>query len=119
LNHFSSKNETALPLAAMGDRRANAYTGLHQTIHALHHGRDEDIERLIEQVTTLLAGSESSRVVILLRNAHYLTTRAFVILYNYIREPFSTNAVFVLVSGDKSRIFPPLLDLIEHRQQVA
>jgi DNA polymerase III gamma/tau subunit len=79
----------------------------------------QDIERLIEQINTLLADSEDSRVVILLRNAHYLTTRAFVILYNYIREPFSKNAVFVLVSSNKSRIFPPLLDLIEHRQQAA
>jgi DNA polymerase III gamma/tau subunit len=79
----------------------------------------QDIERLIEQVKTLVAESKDSKVVILLRNAHYLTTRAFVILYNYIQEPFSTNAVFVLVSTDKSRIFPPLLDLVEHRQQLA
>ena len=79
----------------------------------------QDVERLIEQVKTLVAESEESKVVILLRNAHYLTTRAFVILYNYIQEPFSTNTVFVLVSSDKSRIFPPLLDLVEHRQSAA
>ncbi|MBH8574926.1 hypothetical protein I8752_18260 [Nostocaceae cyanobacterium CENA369] len=86
---------------------------------ATHAYEAQDIERLIEQVQTSLAEMEGRKVVVLLRDAHYLTTRAFVILYNYIREPFSTNAVFVLVSGDKSRIFPPLLNLIEHRQQAA
>ncbi|WP_341529951.1 hypothetical protein WKK05_11930 [Nostoc sp. UHCC 0302] len=76
----------------------------------------QDIERLIEQTKTLLAQSQSSKVVVLLRNAHYLTTRAFAILYNYIREPISSNVVFVLVSADKSKIFPPLLDLVEHHE---
>jgi DNA polymerase III gamma/tau subunit len=68
----------------------------------------KDIEGLIEQVKTSLAESQGSKVVVLLRNAHYLTTRAFAILYNYIQEPISTNVVFVLVSADKSKIFPPL-----------
>ncbi|MEH2467826.1 hypothetical protein [Nostoc sp.] len=76
----------------------------------------QDIETLIEQVKTILASSEDSRVVILLRNAHYLTTRAFSILYDYIRSPISANAAFVLVSTDKSKIFPPLLDLMQHQQ---
>ncbi|MEA5505948.1 hypothetical protein VB735_23085 [Halotia wernerae UHCC 0503] len=76
----------------------------------------QDIETLIEQVKALLAEVESSKVVVLLRNAHYLTTRAFAILYNYIREPISSNVVFVLVSADKSKIFPPLLDLVQHQQ---
>ncbi|WP_375495388.1 hypothetical protein [uncultured Nostoc sp.] len=76
----------------------------------------QDIERLIEQIKTILVSSEDSRVVILLRNAHYLTTRAFVILYNHIRSPISANVVFVLVSTDKSKIFPPLLDLVQHQQ---
>jgi DNA polymerase III gamma/tau subunit len=76
----------------------------------------QDIETLIEQIKTKLAESEDTRVVILLRNAHYLTTRAFGILYNYIRSPISANVVFVLVSTDKSKIFPPLLDLVQHQQ---
>lgn len=79
----------------------------------------QDIERLIEQVKVSLVEIEGCKVVVLLRNAHYLTTRAFVILYNYIRQPISSNVVFVLISSDKSRIFPPLLNLIEDRQQVA
>lgn len=79
----------------------------------------QDIERLIEQIKALLAEIEGSKVMVLLRNADYLTTRAFGILYNYIREPNFSNVMFVLVSSDKSRIFPPLLDLIEHRQQAA
>ncbi|MEH1871087.1 hypothetical protein [Nostoc sp.] len=73
-----------------------------------------DIEGLIKQVKTYLAESEGKKVVVLLRNAHYLTTRAFAILYNYIQEPISTNVVFVLVSADKSKIFPPLLDFVQH-----
>ncbi|MCM0589501.1 MAG: hypothetical protein KA716_04280 [Gloeotrichia echinulata DEX184] len=76
----------------------------------------QDIERLLEQIKTLLAQTEGSKVVVLLRNAHFLTTRAFGILYNYIRSPISANAVFVLVSTDKSRIFPPLLELVLLRQ---
>ncbi|BAY73271.1 hypothetical protein NIES23_60990 (plasmid) [Trichormus variabilis NIES-23] len=37
---------------------------------------------------------------------------------DYVRERLSTNAVFVLVYGDKSTIFPLSLELIEHPQQV-
>lgn len=76
----------------------------------------QDIERLIEQIETLLAQSDASKVVVLLRNAHYLTTRAFAILHNYIQEPISQNVVFVIVSADKSKIFPPLLDFVQHQQ---
>ncbi|YAF99304.1 MAG: hypothetical protein AB3A66_29590 (plasmid) [Nodularia sp. CChRGM 3473] len=75
----------------------------------------QDIERLIEQIKTLLTQSDMSRVVVLLRNAHYLTTSAFALLYNYIRQPISSNVVFVLVSADKSKIFPPLLDFVQHQ----
>lgn len=50
----------------------------------------------------LLVEMEGSQVVVLLRNADYLTTRAFIIFYNYIRQPISNNVVFVMVSGDKS-----------------
>lgn len=75
----------------------------------------QDIERLIKRIQTLLTQVDASKVVVLLRNAHYLTTAAFAILYNYIREPISSNVVFVLVSVDKSRIFPPLLDFVQHQ----
>ncbi|MCC5640343.1 hypothetical protein LC593_31825 [Nostoc sp. CHAB 5844] len=76
----------------------------------------QDIETLIIQVGVLLASPDSSRVVVLLRNAHYLTSRAFSILYDYIRSPISARCIFVLVSTDKSKIFPPLLNLVQHQQ---
>jgi hypothetical protein len=55
---------------------------------------------------------ESNNVVVLLKNTHYLTTKAFAVLYNYIRQNPSNNVIFI-VSGDKSKIFPPLLDCLE------
>ncbi|MBA3920200.1 MAG: hypothetical protein H0X31_00255 [Nostocaceae cyanobacterium] len=73
-----------------------------------------DIELLIEQIQTTLNEAKNRKVVVLLRNAHYLTTRAFVVLYNYVRDSLSKNTVFVLVSTDESRIFPPLLDFVQN-----
>lgn len=60
------------------------------------------IERLIEQVKMLLVEMEGFQALVLLRNADYLTTRAFTIFYNYIRQSISNNVVFVMVSGNKS-----------------
>lgn len=74
----------------------------------------KDIESLINQIQETLIGTEGRKVVVLLKNAHYLTTKAFVILYNYLSESLSDNAVFVLVSSDRSKIFPPLLDLVQN-----
>lgn len=76
----------------------------------------KDIESLLEQIKSTQTQTEAFKVVVLLRNAHYLTTRAFAILYNYIQEPISDNVVFVLVSADKSKIFPPLLDFVQHQK---
>ncbi|MBO3463095.1 hypothetical protein G7B40_038005 [Aetokthonos hydrillicola Thurmond2011] len=76
----------------------------------------KDVEQLIQQVKASGVGAAQRRVVVLLRNAHYLTTRAFAILYDYIREPLSSHVVLVLVSTDQSRIFPPLLDFVQHQQ---
>ncbi|HLP90187.1 MAG TPA: hypothetical protein VK184_16565 [Nostocaceae cyanobacterium] len=73
----------------------------------------QDIEQLINQIQTTLKNNAGSKVVVLLRNAHYLTTKAFAILYNYIREQLANNLVFILVSTDKSKIFPPLLDFVQ------
>lgn len=73
----------------------------------------KDIEGLINQIQTSLGEASGSKVVVLLRNAHYLTTKANACLYNYIRAPLSSNVVFVLVSTDKSKIFPPLLDFVQ------
>jgi len=78
----------------------------------------QNIETLIEQVKAAMHEPNSLKVVVLLRNAHFLTRRAFAILYNYIRSPISVNVIFVLVSTDKSKIFPPLLDLVQHQQAV-
>ncbi|QSJ19142.1 hypothetical protein JYQ62_10640 [Nostoc sp. UHCC 0702] len=75
----------------------------------------KDIESLIEQIESFQTQAQAFKILVLLRNAHYLTTRAFAILYNYIREPISDNVVFVLVSADKSKIFPPLLDFVQHQ----
>ncbi|MBW4635756.1 MAG: hypothetical protein KME30_28920 [Iphinoe sp. HA4291-MV1] len=75
----------------------------------------QDVERLINQVRD--SGAESGRkTVVVLRNAHYLTTQAFATLYNYIRQPIQEHVVLVLVSADKSRIFPPLLDFVQHQE---
>lgn len=70
------------------------------------------IEELINQIQAALTEAEGRKVVVVLKNAHYLTMKAFSVLYNYIREPHS-NVVLVLVSSDKSRIFPPLLEFLE------
>ncbi|GAA6623016.1 hypothetical protein [Scytonema sp. NUACC26] len=62
----------------------------------------KDIE---EPIARLKSGAELGRkVVVVLRSAHYLTTQAFVILYNYIQTPAVSNIVLVLVSTDQSRI---------------
>ncbi|GAA6623403.1 hypothetical protein [Scytonema sp. NUACC26] len=74
----------------------------------------EDVKQLINQVQTSLSEIENSKILVLLRNAHYLTTKAFAVLYNYIRESSTTNVVFVLISTDKSKIFPPLLDYVQN-----
>ncbi|BAZ71411.1 hypothetical protein NIES4106_62080 (plasmid) [Fischerella sp. NIES-4106] len=68
-----------------------------------------DIENLINNIQTT---SEGRKVVVILKNAHYLTMRAFSVLYNYIREA-NSSVVLVLVSSDKSRIFPPLLEYVQ------
>jgi hypothetical protein len=73
----------------------------------------KDIEQLINQVQVSLETNSGSKVVVLLRNAHYLTTKAFAVLYNFIRQQISDNLVFILVSADKSKIFPPLLDFVQ------
>jgi DNA polymerase III gamma/tau subunit len=71
-----------------------------------------DVEALINQIQVSLVENEGRKVVVVLKNAHYLTMRAFSVLYNYIREPQS-DVVLVLVSSDKSRIFPPLLEYVQ------
>ncbi|GJD23949.1 hypothetical protein RIVM261_089050 [Rivularia sp. IAM M-261] len=68
-----------------------------------------DIEDLINQIRVSTKGR---KVVVVLKNAHYLTMRAFSVLYNYIREA-PKDVVLVLVSSDKSRIFPPLLEYVQ------
>ncbi|BAZ13221.1 hypothetical protein NIES4071_50600 [Calothrix sp. NIES-4071] len=73
----------------------------------------KDVERLINQIQAYLAETENRKVVVLLRNAHCLTTKAFALLYSYIRESRASSVVFVLVSTDKSKIFPPLLDFVQ------
>lgn len=72
-----------------------------------------DIEQLLIQVQNRNQSMELEKVVVLLKNAHYLTTKAFVVLYDYIRQNPSINVIFI-VSGDKSKIFPPLLDCLEN-----
>ena len=71
-----------------------------------------DIEELINQIQAALTEAKGRKVVVVLKNAHYLTIKAFSALYNYIRELHS-NVVLVLVSSDKSRIFPPLLEFLQ------
>lgn len=67
-----------------------------------------DIENLINQIRVSAKGG---KVVVVLKNVHYLTMKAFSVLYNYIREA-PKDVVLVLVSSDKSRIFPPLLEYV-------
>ncbi|WP_041233065.1 hypothetical protein [Cylindrospermum stagnale] len=73
----------------------------------------KDIEKLVNQIQTLLTTDKNSKVVVLLRNAHYLTTKAFAVLYSYLRQQPSGDVVLILVSADKSKIFPPLLDFVQ------
>ncbi|MFB2918645.1 MULTISPECIES: hypothetical protein [Aerosakkonema] len=70
--------------------------------------RADDIQQLLPEVEA----ATQSRVVVL-KNAHYLTTKAFAILYEYLREKSSNDVVFILVSSDRSRIFPPLLECVK------
>lgn len=74
----------------------------------------KDVERLINQIQDSVTENGGRKVVVLFRSAHYLTTRAFVTLYDYIRNSETSNAVFVLVSTDRSRIFPPLLAFVQN-----
>lgn len=72
----------------------------------------EDIENLISQVQRLLAENKTTKPVIVLKNVHYLTTKAFAVLNNYIRNSKDTVSL-VIVSSDRAKIFPPLLEFIE------
>lgn len=72
----------------------------------------KDVERLIADIRASGQAQNNGKIVVFLKNAHYLTTKAFSVLYNYIRQEASQNVVFV-VSGDKSKIFPPLLEWLE------
>lgn len=71
-----------------------------------------DVEELITQIEAALAEVEDTKVVVVVKNAHYLTTKAFSVLYNYICKP-SSDVFLVLVSSDKSKIFPPLLNYVQ------
>ncbi len=73
-----------------------------------------DVERLLIEIQQILAENRARKCVVLLRSAHYLTTRAFAILHEYIRNSEVNNVIFVLVSTDKSKIYPPLLSLLEN-----
>lgn len=70
------------------------------------------IEKLINQIQTALTEAEDTNVVVVLKNAHYLTMKAFSVLYDYIRE-LHFNVILILVFSDKSRIFPPLLEYVQ------
>ncbi|GEM_PF-1736084 len=76
----------------------------------------QNVEGLINQIQDAVAENGGRKVVILLRSGHYLTTKAFATLYDYIRTQSTNNIVFVLVSTDKSKIFPPLLSLLQSEQ---
>ena len=68
----------------------------------------KDIEQLLGRISQSAACLST---VVILKNAHYLTTMAFSLLYDYLQE-HSTRVLMVLVSSDRSRIFPPLLDCV-------
>ncbi len=65
-----------------------------------------DIEGLKNQIESALAKAEGRKVAVVVKNAHYLTTRAFYMLYKYTREP-NCDVVLVPVESDKSSIFSP------------
>ncbi|MBW4692241.1 MAG: hypothetical protein KME27_10790 [Lyngbya sp. HA4199-MV5] len=68
----------------------------------------EDIEQLLKQISKSAACLST---VVILKNAHYLTTKAFSLLHDYLQK-HSTRVLMVLISSDRSRIFPPLLALV-------
>lgn len=72
----------------------------------------KDIENLIKQTKIALSESSDTKVVVILKNAHHLTTKAFSVLYNYIQES-NSSLVLILVSWEKAKIFPPLLDYVQ------
>ena len=72
----------------------------------------KDIEGLIAQIQTTLTQNQTKSPVVVLKNAHYLTTKAFAILNDYIRSSQNI-ASLIIVSSDRSKIFPPLLEYIE------
>jgi folylpolyglutamate synthase/dihydropteroate synthase len=72
----------------------------------------KDIQRLIGR-----AQVSDRATAIVIDNAHFLTTRAFVILYEYIQQRLSQpktskGVLLLIVSNDKSKIFPPLLEFV-------
>lgn len=73
----------------------------------------ENIQQLFDDIS-----SKDEPVVVLFKNAHLLTTKAFGLLYDYLKHRNAsdlpkTKNVFVLVSSDKSKIFPPLLEFVQ------
>jgi hypothetical protein len=72
---------------------------------ATHAYESSDIEGLLGQIVDV---AEPTAVVI--KNAHYLTAVACGLLHNYLASK-PDNVAFVM-SGDRTRIFPPLLDYV-------
>lgn len=69
----------------------------------------EQMHQLIQDVT----GSASfCSTVLLLKNADHLTTCAFALLHEYLQEAPS-KVMVIMISTDRSRIFPPLLQYVE------
>jgi DNA polymerase III gamma/tau subunit len=67
-----------------------------------------DIESLLQRISSTALGEST---LLVLKNAHYLTTTAFVALYEYLKQN-PARVMVVLLSSDNTRIFPPLFEYV-------
>ena len=70
--------------------------------------QSEDIGLLITETI-----SANHKKLVVIKNTHRLTTKASVYLYKYLKAKDDSNTIFFLISDDRLRMFPPLLEYLE------
>jgi hypothetical protein len=78
--------------------------------NAVTGDRESDIKSVIESI-------DSDNTIIVIKNAHLLTTAAFNCLQQFIEENPTVN--LILVSDEPDKIFPPLIDCVYEKNESA
>jgi hypothetical protein len=72
----------------------------------------EDIEKVLDELKEIVEGSEPEfQILFIIENAHYLTAKAAISVYECMRDYLGLAVVLVVVSTEKTKVFPPLLSM--------